>query len=236
MQINGGNFMDDKIKIEASWTCKKELEMIPITDKLNCYRLTEYADGTVVSIEEGFTFDSNFSENRTIKRENSFFFFKNEIVEFELNTPFGFYGADSDKQKEFMIKNPFTFLEKCPDYDYGRIAMFIDYKIMEGRLMDLDGTYLPKAIVFNDINSIDNGNYDLDAVLEIIQVHPQVKMLSSERVSIPWYNATEESTHFLHFMYLPTHEEFNEAVKSGRDLHSFAIEKLGLHKFRKENN
>ena len=54
--------------------------------------------------------------------------------------------------------------------------------------MDLDGMYLPKAIVFTDINSIDNGDYNLDEVLEVIKTHPQVKMLSPDKVSIPWYN------------------------------------------------
>lgn len=224
----------DKIKTEASWICKKEFEAIPITDKLSCYRLTEYADGEIVKIEEGFTFDKGFSENRTIKRENSFYFFKNEIAEFEQTVPYGFYSADYDKQKEFIIDNPYTFLENCPDYDYGKTAMFIDYRMNEGRLVDLYGEYLPKAIVFNDISSVDNEDYDIDEILEIIKVHPQVKMLSPAKVAIPWYNASNERTHFLHFMYIPTHEEFNEAVKSGKDLHIFALEKLDVMKYRKE--
>ena len=223
-------------KSEASWECKNVLETIPITDKLNCYRLTKYVNGEVAGVFEGFTYDNNIEVNKGINGKGSMMFCKCEIADFNLNTPFGYYGADYDVQKSFIIEKPFTFLLSCPDYDYGKSAMFIDYRVNEGRLMDLYGNYLPQGIVFSDTRGIDNEDYDLDEILKVIEKHPKVKMLSEGKQEIPWYNRSVERTHYLHFMYIPDAEEYDTAVKSGKDLHSFALRQLDVMKYQKEND
>lgn len=223
------------MKSEASWECKNVLETIPITNKLNCYRLTKYVNGSIVSVDEGFTYDTKVEVNKEINEKGRMMFCKYDIVDFNLYTPFGFYGADYDVQKEFIIEKPFTFLLSCPNYDYGQTAIFIEYKVNEGRLMNLDGDYLPQGIVFNDITGVDNEYYDLDEILKVIENHPQIKMLADGKQPIPWYNASETCTHYLKFMYIPTQEEFNEAIKSKKDLHHFALERLDLLKYRKED-
>ncbi len=224
----------DIIKSEASWTCKNEFEAIPITDKLNCYRSTGYVNNEVVFVDEGFTFDKEVTVNKDIKKEHWMMLCKKEIVDFNLNTPFGYYGANVSIQKSFVIDNPFTFLCNCPDFDYGSTAIFVDYKIHEGRLMDLYGNYLPQGIVFTDVSFVDNENYDLDAILKVIENHPKVKMLAEGKQAIPWYNASEERNRYLKFMYIPEAEEFDKAVKSGIDLHHFALQQLDLERYRKD--
>lgn len=222
-------------KSESSWECKRVLEIIPITTEINCYRLTEYVNGKETSVLEGFTRDSKIGVDENVKDEGSMMFCKPEIYDFNRNTPFGYYSADWDVQKSYIIEKPFTFLLSCPNYDYTDKAIFIVYKVNEGRLMDIHGNYLPQGIVFNDISSVDNGTYDLEALLPVLEKHPKVRMLSEGLRAIPYYNATENTTHYIHFMYMPDEEEFDRAVKSKRDLHSYAAEQLNLNKFKIES-
>ena len=143
---------------------------------------------------------------------------------------------DSKKEPYFVMLIPTEDLEKLKkgvvhfsNYDFpysvdentsGIDMVYVLVRTYDFTLRDMDEKLIPLPITLNYMEGhLDNENYDLDKVLEIIKANPShfvtvngddASLIKIDR--IPYYNADENRNKFINCKYLPTDEEYNEYV------------------------
>lgn len=218
----------------AEYKHKKEVYSRPVAENIFCYAQDEYINGTKVGHKEGFTKNPEITPFTEIQQDNSIMLFKKEVLDLNISSVGGFYGLDYDKQKEYFEENPYTYMSEHPDWEKDHIVL--NYIVYSGDLAYLDGTYVPKAITFSELDgNVTNAYYDLEAVLEYVKKHERCKVLVPDILDIPYYNATRYENQYVYFIYKPTQEEYNDWKKQDKDrYHKYEIVKkiLELEQFR----
>ena len=155
---------------------------------------------------------------------------------------------DSKKEPYFVMLIPTEDLEKLKngvidfaDYNFPYSVhenvndtdmVYVLVRTYDFTLRDMNEKLIPLPITLNYIDGhLDNENYDLDKVLEIIKANPSRFVdVDGDDASlieiddIPYYNADDNRTKFINCKYLPTEEEYNEYVN--RDSHCGRWDKI----------
>lgn len=217
-----------------------------INDKFIVYRMTEAIYSKEVNVIEGISqlsylepalYSENFSlGGDSIDRRFGQYECKSYITAFKISIieqlrNKGWFPDEVDYDS--IVRTPYTAIENGDD------IVFLDKHEFDHQMFDLDG--IPHAIgsSFNYMLSeggMNNRYYDLKEVMKILQGRDDIKNLKYS--DIPYYNAEEDMTKQLSFMWTPSREDyircFENKTFSGIQGSCIHLDIFGIKQHRRE--
>jgi hypothetical protein len=222
---------------EISYTTRRTINWLPIKGDLVAYIHHKFLDDKLISTDEGITtlrFIEDVEGNQGIIHPNAiirgevkgkYTLYKKEVRDVVRRYPYGWDKLFAGL-KEMHIDNPYSYLQ---ENSYETVEL-LHYSGHDGNLYDMTKTAQPKAIHFEYISAhMNNRRYDLEEVVRTLEKRDDIIWVDQRKTweklgedgskiqSIPYYNAEEDMTHCLDFIWTPSDEDFKKVLD---DIHS----------------
>lgn len=193
-----------EFNVRNEYKCEEILKLAN-NNVICAYKKTSFVNDKVTGESEGLCELNDFISlkgNEPLNNVN-LMMYKKEIEQIYVNNCPD-YTEFYKKLDDVIINNPYTYIQNNKDWGLYRLSTF------NNSLYDCNGEELPKGIQFNFLNGhMNNGNYDLEAALEMLEQREDIKFQKGENIVMSISGCVEGDKH-LSFIWTPSKEDYDE--------------------------
>jgi hypothetical protein len=198
----------DHVKKELSYSVSRTIETLPVQGDIVAFRDERKVGDTVIFAAQGLAtlaaIESTSGYDEIVPLARYSLCHSSVPEMFHQNT--WSHVIDDIYAQSLIYDHPYTHIK---EHGADKTVILRINAPMDGHNYDLAGEKIPCGYHFDYMNGhVDNAHYDLEKIEEILLARDDIRFYKEGSQQIPYYNAENGRTRHLHFLWIPSDEDF----------------------------